>query len=248
MSDTVARVRPPPRSLHARPGYFLAAHIALFAIVLVGFSPTFFLRGAFGNVPLPTRLVVHGAILTLWFSVCVVQAWLVHRRQIPWHRRVGRAAACVAAAVLVSGLVVTSGMAATLTSPRDPRVIVVMGNCLSLLLFASFVSAGILLRARADVHKRLLLLASVAIIGPAFGRFPLWPIFAGGLDAAVLYGNGGVAVLLTSLVAHDVVTARRIHATTAIGVVAIVTKIAVAVMLGVSGVGFALLRRFLHGA
>lgn len=228
--------------------FFLPAHIALLVIVLVGFSPTFFLRESFGSGPLSARLAAHGTILTLWFSVCVAQAWLVHRRRMRWHRRVGWAAACLAAAVFVSGLVVTSGMAVRVVSPRDPRVIVVMGNYLSLLLFASFVSAGVLLRARADVHKRLLLLASVAIIGPAFGRFPLWPIFAGGLDAAVWYGNGGVAVLLTSLIVYDLVAGHRVHAATAIGVTGIVTKIAVAVTLGVSGVGFALLQRLFHGA
>lgn len=83
------------------------------------------------------------------------------------HRRVGYPAATYAVAVVVSGMIVNSGWAASLTSPADAANIIVWGNYVSLLLFALFVGFGVLLLRRPEAHKRLMLLASVAIIGPA---------------------------------------------------------------------------------
>jgi hypothetical protein len=160
MSEIAVRVRP---VVGVRNGFFFAAHCALLAVVLVGFGRTFYLRAFFHIGPLPAQLYVHGAILTLWFSFAVAQAWLIRSQQLRWHRRVGYAAATYAAAVVISGMIVNSHLAATLTSPADAENIIVWGNYLTLLMFAVFVGLGVLLRKRAEAHKRLMLLASVAI-------------------------------------------------------------------------------------
>ncbi|HXD37188.1 MAG TPA: hypothetical protein VN624_11070 [Rhodanobacter sp.] len=245
MSEIAVRVNP---VVGARNGFFFAAHCALLAVVFVGFGRTFYLRAFFDTGPLPAQLYVHGAILTLWFSFAVVQAWLVRSRQLRRHRRVGYAAATYAAAVVVSGMVVNSHLAATLASPADAENIIVWGNYLTLLMFALFVGLGVLLRKRAEAHKRLMLLASVAIVGPALGRFPLWPIFAGGLDAARNYAIGGLLLLLASLIVYDIATRRRPHPATWLGAIAIFVGLAVSVALGVTGIGFVILQRLFHGA
>lgn len=41
----------------------------LLVIVLVGFTPTFDLRDAFGAAPYPFYVWLHGAILTGWFAI-----------------------------------------------------------------------------------------------------------------------------------------------------------------------------------
>ncbi len=250
MSEAATKGRPfaTPAASGARRGFFFAAHCALLAVVLVGFGRTFYLRGFFDIGPLPAQLYVHGAILTLWFSFAVAQAWLIRSKQLRWHRRVGYAAAVYAAAVVVSGMVVNSHLAATLTSPAEGENIIVWGNYLTLLMFALFVGLGVLLRKRGEAHKRLMLLASVAIVGPALGRFPLWPIFAGGLDAARNYAIGGLLLLLASLITYDIVTRRRPHPATWVGALAIVASLAVSVALGVTGSGFVILQWVFHSA
>jgi uncharacterized membrane protein YozB (DUF420 family) len=245
MSEIAVRVRP---VVGVRNGFFFVAHCALLAVVLVGFGRTFYLRAFFDIGPLPTQLYVHGAILTLWFSFAVAQAWLIRSKQLQWHRRVGYVAATYAAAVVVSGMVVNSHLAATLISPAEAENIIVWGNYLTLLMFALFVALGVLLRKRAEAHKRLMLLASVAIVGPALGRFPMWPIFAGGLDAARNYAIGGLLLLLTSLIVYDIVTRRRPHPVTWLGALATVVSLAVSVALGVTGIGFTILQRIFHAA
>jgi len=47
--------------------YFLFASATLLALLIIGFSPTLFLKTVFDAPELPIHLHVHGAIITLWF-------------------------------------------------------------------------------------------------------------------------------------------------------------------------------------
>jgi hypothetical protein len=226
--------------------FFAVAHTALLAIVLVGFAPTFYLRAFFDTPPIPVVLYVHGAILTLWFSLTVVQGWLARAgRGTPdlmrWHRILGYSGALFAAIVVVSGLGATARMAGRLSSPTDPENVIVWGNYFTLVVFGTFVAFAVLLRKRPEAHRRLTLFASISIIGAALARFPLWPTFASGIDAARNFAIGGLLVMLAAVIAHDIVTRRKPHPVTWIGALAIFASIAAAVALGLSQTGFELL-------
>src|SRR5262245_40369856 len=85
--------------------FFFLAHAFLFIIVLLGFSPSFYLRGAFHHLaPLPVLLYVHGIVLTIWFSLTVVQGWLMRTQRARVHRRLGWVAAGYAIVVIVLGV------------------------------------------------------------------------------------------------------------------------------------------------
>ena len=51
----------------SRISFYFIAHLALLAVMLVGFSPTFYLRAFFSVPRIPPVLYVHGVVLTLWF-------------------------------------------------------------------------------------------------------------------------------------------------------------------------------------
>jgi hypothetical protein len=225
-----------------RSSFFLVAHTALFVLLIVGFSPTFFLRAFFDVPPIPASLYVHGAVMATWFAFGPIQGWLVRRGQMVWHRRLGYMAAAYAAIFVVSGAITNAGLAARLDSPQSPAHIIIWGNYFTLFVFALFVCLAILLRKRPDAHKRLTLLASVSVVGPALGRFPTWPVFAGGMDAGRDFAIGGLLVLILSLIAYDVAVRRRPHPATWIGALAIFASIAGAVALGLSQVGFDILQ------
>ncbi|HET9331861.1 MAG TPA: hypothetical protein VFO23_15150 [Steroidobacteraceae bacterium] len=77
------------------------------------------------------------------------------------------------AAAVLAALVVLSGAALTvLAFEREARAHAV-GKFHCLLLFAGLIGAGLALRARADVHKRLMLLAAVTLLAPAAARVAL---------------------------------------------------------------------------
>jgi hypothetical protein len=183
-------------------------------------------------------------ILTTWFVVAVIQTRFIQAGQLRTHRRVGTAAVIFASLIVVSGLMANNHLALAIESPAEAENIIVWGNYFTLLTFAGLVCAAVLLRRRPAAHKRLMLLASVSIVGPALGRFPLWPIFAGDLNAARNYAIGGLLALLGALIAYDIIVRRKPHPATWIGALAIFMSLAGAVALGVTGVGFDLIQGF----
>ena len=74
------------------------------------------------------------------------------------------------------------------------------------LLFAGFVGAAILMRRRGDVHKRLMLLASLTLLWPPMSRIPIDFISQNFLVSLVL-----TDVCVIACVVIDAVRNRRIH-------------------------------------
>lgn len=227
-----------------RPSFFFVAHVALLVIVLVGFSPSFYLRAAIHHTTqLPALLHVHGAGLTVWFSLTVLQGWLIRTQRLRLHRQLGYIAAGYAAVVIVLGTLANLMLISQLDSPADGENIVVWVNFFTLALFAAFVSLAVVFRKVPDAHKRLMLLASISIVGPALARFPRWPVFAGGLEAGRTYAIAGLLILFASLIAYDVVVRKKPHPASWGGMVAILMSLAGGVFLGVTGIGY----HILHG-
>src|SRR5207253_9282694 len=76
----------------------------------------------------------------------------------------------------------------------------------SVVVFAILVGLGLYYRRRAETHKRLMLLATLALLPPALGRMRI-------LNAVGPQAFFGVTVLfIVALVAYDYSTRRRIHA------------------------------------
>jgi len=226
----------------ARSSFFLSAHVVLLLIVFMGFAPSFYLRATFPHVhQLPLLLHVHGAVLTGWFVLTVVQGWLMRSQQYQTHRKLGYIAAGYAVVVIILGTLANLRLISEIDSVSDGENIVVWANFFTLVMFAVFVSLAVVFRARPDAHKRLMLLASMSIIGPALARFPRWPIFAGGLEAGRNYAIGGLLVMFALLLTYDVVTRRRPHPASWIGMITILVSIAGAVFLGVTGIGYHLI-------
>jgi hypothetical protein len=112
----------------------------------------------------------------------------------------------------------------------------------ALATFVVFVTAALLRRRRSDVHKRLMLLASIAIIGPAAGRIA--PLLA--LAGAPQWTQSSASLLLfvglpLSLFVYDIVTRRRPHWATVTGILVWWGLTGGAIAIAMSGVGGALI-------
>src|ERR1700730_9006168 len=116
-----------------RTSFFLAAHVVLLVVVLLGFSPSFYLRSASHHVrQLPTLLYVHGAVLTVWFLLTVMQGLLIRTQRLRLHRRLGYVAAGYAAVVIVFGILANLMLISEIDSPADGENVVVWGNFFTL--------------------------------------------------------------------------------------------------------------------
>ena len=228
----------PPRSRMAN-RYFQAMSLVLLAFVLIGFSRTFFLRPLFHVSPIPRYVYMHGSVMTAWFVLLVVQTSLVAQHRTDLHRRFGICGAVLAAAVVILGVTVTLQLpahfkasgGATFFGLRLPLpfwIQTMWGNIGTMTLFPVFVATALFLRRRSDVHKRLMLLASMTLISPAAGRmrgFPeAWGFAASAPTSALLLHILPIAIALLlplTLVGYDFLTARRLHRATVWGVLGI---------------------------
>ena len=163
-------------------GFYFGMAAAMSVAVFLGFGPSFYLNGylaeRLGLQPLQALsrvIVVHGLVFTTWMIVLMVQTGLVAKGRIRWHQRLGVAGAVLAA------LVFTLGMAANIASShravisgdfdRLPFIpFVVFGGFVSLIVFAVLVTLAIQWRRRPETHKRLMLLATIALLGAATAR------------------------------------------------------------------------------
>jgi len=198
-----------PRSRHAggdRAIYTWAAVVALL-VVFAGFSRTFFLKGAFGTPELTTLVLVHGIVMTLWFSLFLVQARLVASGRTDLHRRLGIFGGLLAVSVVIVGVTVAISGARLGHSPGPPPLVFLGIPLFDMLIFACLVSTALYFRQRPEIHKRLMLLANLSILTAAIARIPVAFIHDGGL---MMYF--GLKILLIILfVVYDSLRNRRLH-------------------------------------
>jgi hypothetical protein len=192
--------------------FYSGMAIAMALTVLIGFAPTYYLRFFFGKVTVTgaTSLSVlahlHGALFTAWVLLFIAQTTLVATHRVRLHKRLGVAAALLAASMTIVGAVTAIKSAARGAAPPgvDPLAFLAipLGD---MVLFPSFVAAALYWRRNKEAHKRLMLLAYISIIAAAVARLPcvlpLGPL-----------GFFGIAfIFLVAGVTYDLFSRRRIH-------------------------------------
>jgi hypothetical protein len=149
--------------------------LVIAAVVFIGFARTYFLRSYFQPGPLSSLVKLHGLLFTSWVVLFIVQASLVVGRRTDIHRRLGWGGAALAVAMIV---------VAWFTSLAAVRHAVHVGNAEAaraffaipisdIIVFATLVCAAIVYRRESGTHKRLMLLATLAILDAAVQRWPL---------------------------------------------------------------------------
>jgi hypothetical protein len=192
----------------------LAAALALF--VFIGFAKTYYLRTLFQVPPITYLLHAHALAFTAWMVLFLIQVSLISKQNYRTHMQLGVAGMIVAALVFALGLATAFAYAGDprprpmgLDSPHFTFVPV-----FSILLFGGFVAAAFLLRKRGQLHKRLMVLAMIAILGPPTARI-----------VRILGLGGNFLVIQTTVTALFVIAAlatdwarhRAVHAAYSVG-------------------------------
>lgn len=155
-----------------RSRFYTVAAAALAALTIVGFARTYYLRFLFDQPPLKLLVHLHGLVFTAWLALFVVQTRLIAAQNYRLHMKVGIAGAVLAVAVVAIGVLTA------LVGAPDPRIRPMGMSGLQFLIFPLVgitffgvcVAAAIALRRRADLHKRLMLLGMIAVLGPGTAR------------------------------------------------------------------------------
>ena len=178
-------------------------------VIFGGFAQTFYLKAFFGAPVLPPLLWAHGVVMSLWFILLLVQLRLVAIGRTDLHRRLGTLGAILFVTILVVGVATAIHAARRGVSPA-PGVTPLMFMAVPLadmLVFGVLVGAALWNRRHSATHKRLMVLASLAILAPGIARLPVDVIRQGGLP--VIFGFTLLAVV--ACIAVDSVRNRRLH-------------------------------------
>lgn len=193
--------------------FFGSAAAALLVATFIGFAPTYYFAPFVATPALDLLVQVHGAVFTAWLLLYCAQTGLIAARRRDWHRVAGGIGAVLAVAVVVLGVVVAVYSARTGGGPpgRNQPVFLVF-PLTNIALFAGLATAGIVNRARAGHHKRLMLLATLALVVTPLARIsrmlhlPFSPPAIGGMLLSDL--------MLAALVVFDLRTRGRLHPVT----------------------------------
>ncbi len=160
-----------PALRRSRHWFYTIFTLVVIAIVVIGFSRTYYLKTWFDEPALTVRLQLHGFALSAWLVLFIVQARLIaaHRRTL--HKRLGIVGAALAGLAVATTYAASFEAAAIAVAQNRPAALGRLYSGLQLAtLFGLFVTAGIVFRSRPETHKRLMLLAMLAAMGPGAHR------------------------------------------------------------------------------
>ena len=222
LQGTSPRIRPPAPFPKDRPWdrVFYPLFVGLIWIgVGLGFGPELVQHVQAGEAPYPLIVHLHAAAFVAWIVLLMTQSLLIRTGSWRVHRRLGMAGAVLAALMLVLGPAVAISIQRSQLGLAHPSPI--FGNpaflavqLAGILGFGLLAAAGFLLRAKPSAHRRLMLLATLAISDAGFARWtavPLHQLMGGGFWADFAGNYAANDVLVLALGVYDLISRRRLH-------------------------------------
>jgi hypothetical protein len=201
-----------PRDRHSF--YVLIAATCL-AVAVIGFAPTYWLQltpRTFVGTPL---LHLHGLLFSAWPLYLVVQTMLAARGRVGGHRAWGLLGISLATAMVFVGFAVANDVLATRLAAGygDAARAFHIASISMITLFGGFVCAAVVCVSKPEVHKRLMLLATVSMLAPAFARvlFALTVGIGPGLRPGLGPPRTVASVLMPALIADALIVAGVIY-------------------------------------
>lgn len=184
-------------------------------IAFGGFAPTYWLQLPAGTFVGPPLLHIHGALFSTWTLLLLTQTLLAANGHLDRHRAWGLAGISLATAMCIIGLAaaiqtLTAGLAAGYGDHSRAFLILPMS---AISLFAGFFVAAIANVRRPEVHKRLMLLATISLLQAAMGRVFFILVTGGGPGLRPGLGEPPPLIigLVPSLVVELLIVAGIVH-------------------------------------
>jgi hypothetical protein len=199
--------------------------VACLAVGVIGFAPTYWVPMARGGVDASPVTHLHGAVFYFWLMFFVAQSGLVASGRTAFHRELGLLGVSLATGMFLIGLGVAVHRIRELEAAgfgeTGRRFAVVPVTSIS--FFAIVFAAAIRNVRKPAIHKRLMLVATVALLQAAVARWTRLLLAPAQADAA----SGAVALpqtvaftvlpgvlsdlLIVVAMIHDRRTTGRVH-------------------------------------
>src|ERR1700686_3500552 len=190
--------------------FFSTMAVLLLGSVFLGFARSYYLAGMF-HAPLPSAIIhVHGALFSSWILFLLAQTTLVAAGRTDIHRRIGIAGFLLACLMVIVGVWAgTNALSRNFAPPGvDAKTFYVI-PITDMLVFAVLVFFAYRARFDSAAHKRIIIIATVALMIAAIARWPI-PVVRGNPLAAALASYA----FLLMLVAYDLWSTHKIHRAT----------------------------------
>ena len=170
----------------------------LFPAALLAFAKYYFAGVTFSGKPLTVLVHVHAALMTLWLSMLVAQAWFIRTRRFRQHRWVGRSSYVIAPVIIVATLLAVLGER-NINAVDARTKIFGLGMTME---FAVTWGLAILYRRRTSVHVRFIISTTFAM-GSAvvFRILRNWFGWVPGLESLEGLAVANVMILVLPLLA-----------------------------------------------
>ena len=187
--------------------FFTSMSLACIVAVFVGFAPTYYLKTYFRNAPLTPLVHIHGLVFSGWILLFFLQTVLVATGRIQIHRRLGVVSAIWAVLLVVAGTATALAFVRRNVPTGGTRALAFLATPVAdMVVFAILTAAAILNRHRPAAHKRLMLVATIGLLGAAVSRWPLTFVQRG--PTAFFFVTD---LFLLPGIGYDLVRLRRIH-------------------------------------
>ena len=213
VSDAVPAMRAPRR-------IYVALSLLCAAIVLVGFWPSYFGALTAGSVDRPAFIHFHAVVYVGWLAIFIAQTVFAATGRINTHMALGRFAIGYGVLVIAAGLVAAFGMFTLRVRAGDlvAAQARLVGPLLDMVVFAPMFAAAVYYRRRPELHKRLMIVATTALLIAAVGRMP----FLGDSDLVLEHVIWSAPILVG--MAHDFWRRRLVHPVYVLGLVVLLLE------------------------
>ena len=156
--------------------FFMAIAILFPIVVLLGFGPTYYVKGFFPSPPIPRLMIhIHALVMSAWVLLFVAQVYLIRSTRIKVHQRLGMFGLFLGLAIIVTGIftaVAAAKYGSSSTPPGVKPIEFLVVPFFDVVIFAVLFAAAVYYRRNAPNHKRLMLLTVLNFIPAAIARFP----------------------------------------------------------------------------
>ncbi len=208
------RVQAAPRRTAAERMFFTGFACAMVAVATAGFLPSLVSTAA-RRAPVSILAAAHGSAFFAWLLIFLLQARLVAGGQIGTHKRVGIAAAGVAAFLIPLAYATCIAMvrrgydlSGDLRVEHDPvyESVFPLGD---LVIFAVLITAALLNRHRPEMHKRLILFANIVLMPAPLAHFIGHVSWLARLPAPIILVP--ISMFLAAAIAREFLMNRAVH-------------------------------------
>ena len=152
--------------------FYVHMAYACAAVAVLGFAPTYWIPLLSGRLELAPITHLHAAFFYGWLALLIVQTRLAAARRLMRHRELGVLGVAVATGMCFvgTGAAVNSIRQAEAAGFGDAAIAFSVVPLSGIVFFAALFALALVNVRRLDVHKRLLLVATISLLQAAVGR------------------------------------------------------------------------------